>query len=376
VDPFIILTHCISSHEKALRFLIEVEGAEITLLPVLPQILSEYFRIMNEIGNDEVVAALQVIIDKFGDHIEPHAVALVTQLSQAFSNYCNAGEDDDDAAMAAAQCLECISTVLKGICERPELYRSMEPNLVPLVLQILGNDGEYMEYLEYALDILTFLTYFPEEISPQLWQAFPLIYVAFDQWAFDYLNLMVPPLENFIGKAPQHFLTGTATTEEGNVKYIDLIFSLVSKTVTDERSSEMECRKALSLYMSILHNCPGQVDGYLSVMNDIVLGKLGQQVNAELPLTRISIYGILASALYYNPQLEIAELEKRGVTQQVFSQWIIDTEKMKRWLPRKLTILGFTSILQLPTSSIPPNVSQAMPQLIATAVKVAELLID
>ena len=112
MDPFIILIHCISSHEKALRFLIEVEGAEITLLPVLPQILSEYFRIMNEIGNDEVVAALQVIIDKFGDHIEPHAVALVTQLSQAFSNYCSAGEDDDDAAMAAAQCLECISTVL------------------------------------------------------------------------------------------------------------------------------------------------------------------------------------------------------------------------------------------------------------------------
>jgi len=35
---------------KALRYLIEVDGAEITLLPVLPQILSEYFRIMNEIG--------------------------------------------------------------------------------------------------------------------------------------------------------------------------------------------------------------------------------------------------------------------------------------------------------------------------------------
>lgn len=105
---------------KALRFLIEADGAEDTLLPVLPQLLNEYFRIMNEIGNDEVVSALQVLLDKFGDHIEPHAVALVTQLSNAFHQYCSAGEDedDDDAALAAAQSLECIATVLKGVCAK------------------------------------------------------------------------------------------------------------------------------------------------------------------------------------------------------------------------------------------------------------------
>lgn len=357
---------------KALRFLIEVEGAETTLLPVLPQLLTEYFRIMTEIGNDEVVAALQVIIDKFGDHIEPHAVALVTQLSAAFNNYCSAGEDDDDAAMAAAQCLECIATVLKGICERPDLYKSMEPQLVPLVLQILGNDGAFIEYLEYALDILTFLTYFPDEVSPQLWEAFPLIYVAFDQWAFDYLNLMVPPLENFIAKSPQQFLAGTAQTPEGTVKYIDLIFSMVAKTVAEDRSSDSECRKALSLYMSILHSCSGSVDAYLPMMNDITLAKLGQQVNNEIPLTRIAIFQVIGSALYYNPQLELAELEKRGVTQQVFAQWLQDSEQMEKWLPRKLTVLGLTSILMLPASQLPASISSSVPQLISAVVSMTE----
>ena len=56
----------------------------------------------------------------------------------------------------------------------------METHLVPLCLQILGNYWEYIEYLEYALNVIAFLTYFPEEISPQLCEAFPLIYVAFD----------------------------------------------------------------------------------------------------------------------------------------------------------------------------------------------------
>ena len=105
------------------------------------------FCIMAEIGNDKVVAALQVIIDQFGDHIKPHAVALVTQLSTAFQKYCRTGGDDNDASMAAAKCLECIDMVLKVICERPELFEAMEPQLVPLCLQILGNDGYYIEYL-------------------------------------------------------------------------------------------------------------------------------------------------------------------------------------------------------------------------------------
>jgi hypothetical protein len=361
---------------KALRFLIENDGAEETVLPVLPQLLTEYFRIMNEIGNDEVVAALQVIIDKFGDHIEPHAVALVTQLSQTFANYCTADEDDDDAAMAAAQCLECIATVLKGICDKPELFKPLEPMLIPLVLKILGNDGDFIEYLECALDILTFLVFFPNEITPELWNALPLIYVAFDQWAYDYLNLMVPPLQSFIGKAPQVFLTGVAQLPEGNVRYIDLVFSMVSKTVTNDRASESECRQALSLLTSILHNCPAQVDSYFKAMNDIVLAKLGQQVKEDSPWTRFAIYQVLGSALYYNPQLELSEMEARGVTEQVFQQWMKDAESMEKWLARKMTVFGLTAILSLPTAVLPKSLSSSVPNLITAAVKMAERMRD
>ena len=357
----------------ALRFLIEVDGAEISLLPVLPQLLTEYFRIMNEIGNDEVVSALQVLLDKFGDHIEPHAVALVTQLSNAFAQYCNAGEDqdDDDAALAAAQCLECIATVLKGVCGKESMIRILEPMLLPLVLKILGNDGDFIEYLESALDILSFLTYFQSQISMEVWQCFPLIYMAFDQWAYDYLNMMVPCIQSYISKGPDVFLAGVAQLPEGQISYLDLVVSMVTKTLTNDRASEVECRFALSLFMTILNHCPGRVNPYLPFINEVILGKLGQQLNKEIPLTRFSVYQVIASALYYHPEMELVEMEKRGVTGQVFVKWIEDTAKMDKFLPRKLTILGFSSIFLLPTSGLPQSIVAILPQLLHTAVRLS-----
>ena len=122
-------------------------------------------------------------------------------------------------------------------------------------------------------------------------------------------------------------------TPEGTVSYIDLVFSMVAKTVAEERSSESEYRKYLSLYMSILHNLRGLVDTYVPIMNNIVLAKMGRQVNDYVPLTWISIFQVFGLALFYNPHMELAELENRGVMQQVFGQWTKDCEKMDRWLP-------------------------------------------
>ena len=218
---------------------------------------------------------------------------------------------------------------------------------------------------------MTYLTFFPETISPPLWEAVPLIYRAFDEWAFDYLNMMVIPLENFIQKAPAQFLT--ATTQNG-VKYIQLIFSMVEKTVGDDRSNESECRKALSLFMSILHECPGMVDSLLPAINDIMLAKLNQQVPSKSPLTRIQIFAVLGSCFYYNPQLQLQELEKRNITAQVFQQWIKDIELMDRWIPQKMSVLGISAIFKLPTSIMPSSLTSLLPMLLTAVVNLCNAM--
>ena len=78
---------------------------------------------------------------------------------------------------------------------------------------------------------------------------------------------------------------------------------MVAKTVAEERSSESYFQNYLSLYMIILPKFHCLVDTYISVINYIVLEKLGKHVSAVITLTRISILHLLGLALFYIPQL-------------------------------------------------------------------------
>ena len=105
------------------------------------------------------------------------------------------------------------------------------------------------------------------------------------------------------GCGPQQFLQVTTTTPEGGARCIDLIFNMVANTVAEERPSEYELRNALSLYIITLQNFRGLVYTYLTMMNDILLAKLGHNVSVSTPLTRIAIFQVLGSKLFYNHHL-------------------------------------------------------------------------
>ena len=143
---------------------------------------------------------------------------------------------------------------------------------------------------------------------------------------------------------------------------------MAERTVTEGRSSESDFQKDLSLYTIIIHKCCSLVETYLSMTKDTVLAKLGQHVSATIPLTRISIFQVLGSVLFYNTHTELDEQEKRGFMYQFFYQWNKDCEKMERWLPRKLTVLRLTSILLRPTSALPASILLATTQLISLMV--------
>ena len=96
---------------------------------------------MREAASDDVVQALEIVVDRYGKDIAPYAVALAQKLAEAFHAY--AGEDDDEeASMAAVQCVEAMAAVLASLDDNENnVYAQLEPFLRPVLHRVFEESG-------------------------------------------------------------------------------------------------------------------------------------------------------------------------------------------------------------------------------------------
>jgi hypothetical protein len=90
---------------------------------------------------------------------------IIQQLLGTFEAYSAAGEEDDEAAFGATECLETITTVLEVIKENATAVGAVEGLLTPLLSKIFSSD-DMIEYIENGIQIISYLTFYPENINP------------------------------------------------------------------------------------------------------------------------------------------------------------------------------------------------------------------
>jgi hypothetical protein len=84
----------------------------------LKEILHQYLGLMNEIDSEELVSALEIIINRYKDDISPFAFQLTEQLVGSYQRLVsvNVDEDNGESALAAVGCITAIRRILEG-CE-------------------------------------------------------------------------------------------------------------------------------------------------------------------------------------------------------------------------------------------------------------------
>lgn len=356
---------------KTIRFVVMYPHSNTVvevLRPRLPQILEQFFSLMDEIGNDEVVVALEHIIDRFSSEIGPFSLQLVAKFVEFFGQFTAVAEDDEDASLAAVSCLDAINTILMSIHNHPELYALLVPTLAPVIRKIL-TDFDYVEYMESGVDILGSLAFYSHKIGPELWALFPLIFASFNDWASDYLTNFVPVIDNFVGRDIDGFLVGSATNPATGVtvRYLDLVLNM-AKTVFDSTSvQEVDLCAACRLLYSLLHNVFGKIDECIPAITLMVCNKLAEPL---VESTARNLLGVFGSLLHYNPALTLESLTQLGAADGVLKIWLSDLSRYDNFLDRKLFILGAMSILRAPADKIPAALRPHMKQLIQAAMKV------
>ncbi|XVF29330.1 hypothetical protein REPUB_Repub15cG0111400 [Reevesia pubescens] len=334
----------------ALRSFVEACRDLNEIRPILPQLLDEIFKLMNEVENEDLVFTLETIVDKFGEEMAPYALGLCQNLAAAFCRCMNTAEADDEAddpgALAAVGCLRAISTILESVSRLPHLFVQIEPTLLPIMRRMLTTDGQ--EVFEEVLEIVSYMTFFSPTISLDMWSLWPLMIEALADWAIDFFPNILVPLDNYISRGTAHFLT----CKEPD--YQQSLWSMISSIMADKNLEDNDIEPAPKLIEVVFQNCRGQVDHWVEPYLRITLDRLRRTEKSRLKCLLVQV---IANAVYYNAALTLSILNKLGVTMEVFNLWFQLLQQVrksglranfKREHDKKVCCLGLTSLLALP----------------------------
>ncbi|EFJ51590.1 hypothetical protein VOLCADRAFT_79706 [Volvox carteri f. nagariensis] len=345
------------------HFLEEMEDVE-PVAPALPQLLNSIFGLMNQVDNEDLVFTLEVLVDKFGDKIGPYAVQMASQLTSAFWKYCavadeDAEGDEDTAGIAAFGCMRALNTLLESCSDQPALVASLEEVLYPLMHRMLSTEGQ--DVFEEVLEMLSYLTYYGQSISERLWALWPQIEAAVNEWAVDYWENILVPLDNFISRDPERFLSSTTPD------YRASLFGMVQGALKGD-FGERDVVPAVRLLEVVLQNCRGRVDPWVGPYLQLALGKLQTATNRTL---KDALVLVVANALYYNAALALSVLVQMGVVGQFFTAWfaaIFANKKsgkpkhFRRMHDKKVCVLGLVSMLAVPDEALPGEITAGLAQ--------------
>jgi importin-7 len=114
----------------ALQLLLEHPIAIEFLRPGLGTLLTCFLKIMDDIDFDQLVTALQQIVDIYQEEIAPYAISLCQKLGDAYIRLINSkaigDEEDSETSLTATGLMTAITRVLKSISGS---YRELYPTL-------------------------------------------------------------------------------------------------------------------------------------------------------------------------------------------------------------------------------------------------------
>ncbi|BFG15638.1 hypothetical protein CerSpe_019120 [Prunus speciosa] len=339
----------------ALRSFVEACRDLNEIRPILPQLLDEFFKLMNEVENEDLVFTLETIVDKFGEEMAPYALGLCQNLAAAFWRCMNTAEADDDAddpgALAAVGCLRAISTILESVSRLPHLFVQVEPTLLPIMRRMLTTDGQ--EVFEEVLEIVSYMTFFAPTISLDMWSLWPLMMEALSEWAIDFFSNILVPLDNYISRGTAHFLT----CKEPD--YQQSLWNMIAAIMADKNMEDSDIEPAPKLIQVVFQNCRGQVDQWVEPYLRISVERLRR---AEKSYLKCLLIQVIADALYYNAAFTLSILQKLGVATEIFNLWFQMLQQVKksgvranfkREHDKKVCCLGLTSLLTLTAEQLP-----------------------
>ncbi|KAF9361062.1 hypothetical protein BGX26_006150 [Mortierella sp. AD094] len=353
----------------ALRPMIRHEEIYEAMKPHLQFIMHELLAMTNQIDVDTLAEVMDEFVEVFAQDLAPFAVQLCEQLRDTFLRICedmakgSDGVDDltdaaideaSDKTMAAMGVLKTMGTLIISLESTPEVLNQLEIALLPVIQFTLQN--AIIDLFDGVFEIIDSCTFSGKAISANMWGVFELIYKTFKESALDFIEEMLPSLENYLMYGKE------VVSSNENVQHS--IYDIIETVMKSDRLGENDRVSACKLAESLLLNCRGHVDKYLAPILGLVFEYLVPKERIQTVEFRVQAIEVVMNALYYNPSVTLRLLEENGWTQLFLTVWFTNLDKFSRVHDKKLSIVALCSILSVPAEQLPPALQSGWPQVL------------
>ncbi|CAG8526480.1 11131_t:CDS:10 [Ambispora gerdemannii] len=355
-----------------LQSLIHHDFVKDALIPNLQMVMQELLNLTNQIDVDTLTTVTEEFVEVFSAELAPFAVQLCVQMRDTFlrllkdleetqynivdEDFNNAIDLDgtSDKTMAATGLLKTISTLILSLDTTPEIFSELQNTLLPVITYTLQKG--IVDLYDEVFDVIDSCTFSTKQISPTMWNVFELIYQTFKTSGIDYLEEMLPALDNYISYGAEVF-----------VKTPDLqgmIYDIVETVMKSDRLGDVDRVCACKLIESVLLNCRGHVDHYVEPFLILAFEPLGRIEEISNVALKVYCIEVVVNALFYNPLITLRILEERGLTQGFFTIWFNNLDKFTRVHDKKLVIVTLCTLIAIPVEQLPSTLLAGWPQVL------------
>lgn len=346
------------------------DKARDMIQPNVKQLTLELVSLIRTTKNEDVMEVLQKIVYLYTDELTTIAVELTNHLAETFHMLIQSSDVEDDEKVSAAMAvLGTIDTVLTMMDEQKEVATKLEPIVVNVVMTIFNQS--ISELYEDATTILSTIT--ADAVSLEAWKCFHPLYLVFKRDGGDYFSDMMSPIHNYITVDPNTFISSRNN--------LGLIFDMCQSIMTDPNGNEEIESYAAKLLEIVILQFRNQIDDCIPSFVELAITRLRRDIEtAEL---RTLLLQIVIAALYSNYQLLFSifeKLEQQSNQQQYtlfdqfLKQWMNDIKELSGIHDRKMSIIGFCTLILLPADKRPPSLTGIANQIVPSILTLCERL--
>ncbi|KAJ1979325.1 Nonsense-mediated mRNA decay protein 5 [Dimargaris cristalligena] len=360
----------------SLQPLIEHENVREAIVPHLPQIMTNFLALTNQLDIDTLAGVMESFVETFSDQMAPYSFELCGQLAQAYlrivQDVASSGEPDNEGdydalsekTFAAMGILRTISTLIMNLESSPQTIAQLESQVIPLAIFTLQQ--QILDLYEDVFEILESVTFATERISPAVWGLLPLIYRTFSENGLDYFDIMLPTLINYV--------TFGSAEIAANSDVRQCFVHFVRTTLQSDRFGENDRICAARLTEALLVHCRGHYDAELPEFIRLATHYLFTPDAITTRGLLVFALEMVLNSIYYNPHIALEALERMGVTQAYFAKLSESARYFRRVHDKKLLIVALCTLLGLPPTTLPPTITAGLSTLFGTVLRSFETL--